>query len=91
MDSDRWKQVDNLLQSVLERPPVDRAEFLRQACGGDEALEREVRSLLSSRAEAGGKSARVTKIGPRAHSAHPLLYLSISAANDLAIHTTMSG
>ena len=53
MDSDRWKQVDNLLQAALERPPGDLDPFLRQACAGDEALEREVRSLLTSQQEAG--------------------------------------
>ena len=53
MDSDRWKQVDNLLQAVLERPPDERDEFLRRACAGDEALEREVRSLLTSQQRAG--------------------------------------
>jgi eukaryotic-like serine/threonine-protein kinase len=53
MDSERWKQVDRLLQSVLERPPEQRAEFLRQACAGDETLEREVQSLVASRQEAG--------------------------------------
>src|ERR1700722_10081703 len=47
MDSDRWKQVDHLLQSVLERPRGERDAFLTQACAGDEALEREVRSLLT--------------------------------------------
>jgi Tol biopolymer transport system component len=53
MDSELWKQVDSLLQSALERPAAERAEFLRRACGGDEALEREVRSLLASQQEAG--------------------------------------
>jgi len=53
MDSERWKQVDNLLQLVLEYPPEERDMFLRQACAGDEALEREVRSLLASQREAG--------------------------------------
>jgi tetratricopeptide (TPR) repeat protein/predicted Ser/Thr protein kinase len=53
MDSDRWKQIDSLLQSVLERPPEQRDAFLRQACGGDEALEREVRSLLTAQRQAG--------------------------------------
>jgi serine/threonine protein kinase/dienelactone hydrolase len=53
MDSELWKQVDSLLQAALERPPAGRAEFLRQACAGDEALEREVRSLLASQQEAG--------------------------------------
>jgi serine/threonine protein kinase len=54
MDSDRWKQVDNLLQAVLERPPEDRDGFLREASAGDEALEREVRSLLALEEQAGG-------------------------------------
>jgi eukaryotic-like serine/threonine-protein kinase len=53
MDSDRWKQIDSLLQSVLERPPEQRDAFLRRTCGADEALEREVRSLLSSQQQAG--------------------------------------
>jgi serine/threonine protein kinase len=53
MDSERWKQVDGLLQSVLERPPGERDAFLRHACAGDDALEREVGSLLKSQQEAG--------------------------------------
>src|SRR5271157_3186951 len=53
MDSDRWKQIDSLLQSVLEHPPEQRDAFLRQACRGDEALEHEVRSLVASQQEAG--------------------------------------
>jgi eukaryotic-like serine/threonine-protein kinase len=53
MDSDRWKQVDNLLHAALERPPDVRPEFLRQACAGDRELEREVRSLLASDEQAG--------------------------------------
>jgi serine/threonine protein kinase/Flp pilus assembly protein TadD len=54
MDSDRWKQVDGLLQSVLERSPEERETFLRRACAGDEALEREVRSLLTAQQRAEG-------------------------------------
>ena len=53
MDSERWQRVDNLLQAALERPPGERAEFLQEACAGDEALEREVRSLLASQQQAG--------------------------------------
>ncbi len=54
MDSERWKQVDGLLQAALERPPNERAAFLRQSCGDDQALEREVRSLLAVQQEAEG-------------------------------------
>ncbi len=53
MHPERWKQVDHVLQSVRERAPEEREAFLHQACADDQALEREVRSLLAldSRAE----------------------------------------
>lgn len=53
MDSERWKQVDSLLQSVLERPAEERDAFLRHASAGDKALELEVRSLLTAQEQAG--------------------------------------
>jgi eukaryotic-like serine/threonine-protein kinase len=53
MDTDRWKQVDSLLQSVLQRPPGEHDALLRKACAGDQALEREVRSLLMALRQAG--------------------------------------
>jgi serine/threonine protein kinase len=53
MEPERWKQVDSVLQLVRERPLEDRDAFLRHACAGDEALEREVRSLLTSQQQAG--------------------------------------
>ncbi len=53
MDSDRWKQVDSLLQAALERPLDERADFLQKACKGDQTLEQEVRSLLASQEQAG--------------------------------------
>src|ERR1035437_11042585 len=53
MDSERWKRVDNLLQAALERSPGERDSFVRHACAGDEAIEREVRSLLASQQRAG--------------------------------------
>ena len=76
MDANRWKQIDSLLQAALERPPGERAEFLRHACAGDEALEREVRSLLSSQEEAGsfwktGNGSGRARIGKRAADATP--------------------
>jgi serine/threonine protein kinase/tetratricopeptide (TPR) repeat protein len=48
MDLDRWKKLDNLLQSALEHPLAERDAFLRQACSGDEPLERQLRALLSA-------------------------------------------
>src|SRR5687767_3907791 len=37
-----------LFQAVVERPPAERAAFLAATVGGDEALRREVESLLDS-------------------------------------------
>src|SRR5262245_13254456 len=54
MDSDQYRQVDRLLQSVLERPPEERDTFLRNACAGNEPLERHVRALLASASEVKG-------------------------------------
>jgi eukaryotic-like serine/threonine-protein kinase len=52
MDLDQWKELDNLLQSALELPPEERDAFLRQACGGNEPLERQVRALLNAAPDA---------------------------------------
>ena len=46
MDSERWQRVARLYESVLERDPSERAAFLAEASGSDEALRREVQSLL---------------------------------------------
>src|ERR1700733_10264063 len=53
MDAERWKRVDDLLQSVLQVSPDQQKEFLRQACAGDASLEDEVQSLLSSHEKLG--------------------------------------
>jgi serine/threonine protein kinase/Tol biopolymer transport system component len=46
MDRERYLQVEKLLRSALEREPDRRAAFLAEACQDDEALRREVSSLL---------------------------------------------
>src|SRR6185295_8114440 len=48
MDDNRWNHVDQLLQSALDIPAVGRDAYLRNACGGDQPLEDEVRSLLAA-------------------------------------------
>ena len=53
MDSEQWKRIDNLLHAALERPPAERDAFLKRECAGDEALEREVRTLIASDQQAG--------------------------------------
>src|SRR5216117_1303999 len=52
MKAERWKQVNDLFQSAVERAPEERAAFLDEACHGDEGLRREVDSLLTSHEQA---------------------------------------
>ncbi len=53
MTPERWRLVDELFQSALDRRPAERDAFLREACAGDEALRREVDSLLAAHDDAG--------------------------------------
>ena len=53
MNPERWKQIDEVLQSALQRVQPERDAFVREACKSDAALEREVFSLLGSHEEAG--------------------------------------
>jgi eukaryotic-like serine/threonine-protein kinase len=54
MDSEQWKQLDKLLHAALQRPPEERDAFLREACAGNERLEREARALLTVERKARG-------------------------------------
>ena len=46
-DSERWHDVARLYNAALEHDGDDRAAFLEEACAGDDALRKEVESLLS--------------------------------------------
>ena len=48
MTPERWRVVDVILQSALECEPDRRGDFVRDACGEDDALRREVESLLAA-------------------------------------------
>jgi serine/threonine protein kinase len=48
---ERWRQIERLYQSALERPESDRLAFLERLCD-DEDLRREVASLLAHEAAA---------------------------------------
>ncbi len=52
MTPERWQQVEHLYHAVLEKEESQRSEFLAGACGTDEALRREVESLLVREGEA---------------------------------------
>jgi hypothetical protein len=54
MDPEQWQRVERLYHAALGREEGQRAGFLKEACAGDEALHREVESLLSYQKQAGG-------------------------------------
>jgi len=51
---DHWKQVSRLYHDALRHAEGDRAAFLHEACGDDEALRREVESLVAEDRSAAG-------------------------------------
>jgi serine/threonine protein kinase/Tol biopolymer transport system component len=52
-DVHRWERVKDVFQSALERAPGNRSGFVAAACHGDDALQREVESLLAAHDDAG--------------------------------------
>ena len=47
MDRERWRKIERLYDAALERDSSERAQFLAEACVGDESLLREVEALLA--------------------------------------------
>ncbi|PWT89015.1 MAG: hypothetical protein C5B54_09625, partial [Acidobacteria bacterium] len=45
-DSSRWKQLDQLLDAVLDLPAEERPAYLDDACAGDTELRKEIDELL---------------------------------------------
>jgi len=43
---ERWQRIELLFHAAIETPETERAEFLRQACGGDDLLLAELQDLL---------------------------------------------
>ena len=47
MTGERWRRVEALYHQALALDARERPAFLREACAADEALRREVESLLA--------------------------------------------
>jgi eukaryotic-like serine/threonine-protein kinase len=65
--SDRWPEVDRILDVVLELAPEERPAYLDQACAGDDGLRAEVDAVLA------GAEARVFFETPAIAFADPLV------------------
>ncbi|MEO6391975.1 MAG: protein kinase [Pyrinomonadaceae bacterium] len=46
MDPDRWRQIDQLFDAVLDLPEAERGAFIDRECGPDQALRSELIGLL---------------------------------------------
>jgi eukaryotic-like serine/threonine-protein kinase len=53
MNPERFRQIDQVLQTALEQAADKRRDFLQAACAGDEALRSEVETLLRAHEQAG--------------------------------------
>ncbi len=68
MTPERWAQIRQIFDGALERTPKDRAAYLRVVCARDDAMRREVESLLASHDEASGFLAKpVVELGQTLH------------------------
>ncbi len=87
MTDERWQRVKALFQAAVERPVADRTAFVAAAADGDEAVRREVESLLASDAAADSPldglpvaSAAVVAAGPSIVPAMDETYLLATLA-----------
>ncbi len=54
MTPERWERIKQIYHSALELEPGQREAFLKEACAGDEALFKEVMSLLAQEGNSEG-------------------------------------
>jgi len=47
VNPERWRHIERLYHSALERPPHEREAFVERECHSDDDLRREVQALLS--------------------------------------------
>ena len=47
MTPERFKRVEEIYHAVLKVPPAERAVFLRDSCGADVDLRRDIESILA--------------------------------------------
>ena len=52
MTPETWEQIDRLFYAALEHEPAERRAFLARSCADDEALLRELESLLAAHEQA---------------------------------------
>jgi len=64
MTPQRWSQIKAVFHGAIERPAEARADWLRQECGGDDALRSEVERLLQSHDTVGAFLEKPAEVAP---------------------------
>jgi eukaryotic-like serine/threonine-protein kinase len=54
MKAERWLQIEQICDAAMKREAAERAAFLKEACGEDDGLRREVERLLAQENKAEG-------------------------------------
>ncbi|HUE86091.1 MAG TPA: hypothetical protein VMO26_08440 [Vicinamibacterales bacterium] len=81
-DAERWRRLQDLVQSALDRPVDERAAFLAAACRGDDDLRREAASLLERESRADGFLADpLDALAAAEHSRGPALVIGQTIAH----------
>ncbi|GMU84447.1 MAG: hypothetical protein AMXMBFR47_43160 [Planctomycetota bacterium] len=73
MTPDRWQRVNTVFHRAVALPPDSRRAFLRESCGDDAELMREVESLLEYEARDSDFLNHATALAPPAAAAHARL------------------
>src|SRR5713101_9654003 len=53
MTPEHWEEVKRIFDAALQQDAVSRGNFLSQACGGNDELQKEVEKLLAAHEQAG--------------------------------------
>jgi len=80
MDPERWRRIEQVYHSALERGAAEREGFLIEACQGDANLRREVESLLEHNGSTGALVDRTAWAAVRT--------IQISARSTMSARTT---
>ena len=75
LSNEQWARVKRLFHGALALPAAARQAFIREACGGDDALETALESLLASDDAATDflETPAVARVGVPSHPTAPLL------------------
>jgi len=77
MSAPTWDRVKQVFQQALDRRPHERAAYVRDVCGDDQALREEVESLLATQLEAASFAERpalelLRALGPESRTSPPV-------------------